>query len=130
MLGVFADDHHAALALDDLALLANGFDRGTNLHAVFLHSYGRTKRPILNTLTLAAPRNAATGQVVRRKLNRDLVARINADEVHTHLSRNMCHDPVPAGELHLEHRVGKSLNDRAFHFNDVTFGQVRIPPCR
>ena len=46
VLRVLADDHHMALALDDLALFANGFDRGTNLHAVFLHSYGRRKRPI------------------------------------------------------------------------------------
>ena len=37
MFGVFADDHHTTLALDDLAFLANGFDRGTNLHANFLH---------------------------------------------------------------------------------------------
>lgn len=44
--GVLADDHHMALALDDLALFANGFNRGTNLHAVFLHSYGQRKRPI------------------------------------------------------------------------------------
>ena len=81
-------------------------------------------------LALAAPRDAASRQIIGREFNGDLVAGINANEVHAHLSRNMRHDPVPAGELHLEHRVGKSLNDRAFHFNDVTLGQVRIPPCR
>ena len=32
VLGVFADDHDAALALDDLALFADGLDRRTNLH--------------------------------------------------------------------------------------------------
>ena len=33
MLGVFADDHHAALALDDLALFADGFHGRFYLHA-------------------------------------------------------------------------------------------------
>ena len=41
MFGVFTDDHHTAFALDDLALFADGLHRGTNLHVIFLHSYGR-----------------------------------------------------------------------------------------
>ena len=32
MLGVFANDHDAALALDDLAFFANGLDGRTNFH--------------------------------------------------------------------------------------------------
>ena len=32
MLGILADDHDAALALDDLALFADGFHRRTNFH--------------------------------------------------------------------------------------------------
>ena len=32
MLGVFADHHHAALALDDLALFADGLHRRTDFH--------------------------------------------------------------------------------------------------
>ena len=36
MLGVLADNHDAALALDDLALFADGFHRGTNLHVDYL----------------------------------------------------------------------------------------------
>ena len=32
MLGVFADNHHAALALDDLALFADGLHRRTDFH--------------------------------------------------------------------------------------------------
>ena len=35
MLGVFADNHDAALALDDLALFANGLDRGSHFHSEF-----------------------------------------------------------------------------------------------
>ena len=36
MLGVDADDHHAAFALDDLALFANGFHGRFYLHDVNL----------------------------------------------------------------------------------------------
>ena len=32
MLGVFTDNHHAALALDDLAFLTNGFHRRPDFH--------------------------------------------------------------------------------------------------
>ena len=35
MLGVFANDHHMTLALDDFALLANGLYRRTNFHFAF-----------------------------------------------------------------------------------------------
>ena len=43
--------------------------------------------------TLSAPH----WRVARRKLHRDLIAGIDADEVHAHLSGNLCHDPVAAG---------------------------------
>ena len=36
MLGVFANDHDSALALDDLALLAHGLDRRSDFHIVNL----------------------------------------------------------------------------------------------
>ena len=49
MLGVFANHHYAALALDDLALLTNGLYRGTYLHVRFLLIGGRRQ---------ANPRNA------------------------------------------------------------------------
>ena len=34
MLGILADDHDATLALDDLALFANGLDRRSHFHGV------------------------------------------------------------------------------------------------
>ena len=36
MLGIFADNHHAALALDDLALFADGLHRRTDFHRCYL----------------------------------------------------------------------------------------------
>ena len=123
MLGVFADDHHATLALDDLALFTNGLDRGTYLHFGFL-LLGK----MLSVLVLAAPRNAAAGQIIGRKLNSNFVAGIDADEVHAHFTRNLCHDLVSAGELHFKVRVRKRLFNSAFHFDDITLGQVRLPP--
>ena len=65
VLGVLADDHHAALALDDLALLADGFDRGTNLHVCNLLIRTACGRPRdAPALILAAPRNAAARQII------------------------------------------------------------------
>ena len=78
MLRVLADDHDAARALDDLALLAHGL-------------YGRSHSPDVASLlqsgsALAAPGDAAAGQIVGRKLDGDLVAGIDADELHSNLS--------------------------------------------
>ena len=36
MLGVLTDDHDATLALDNLALIANFFDRRSDFHCVYL----------------------------------------------------------------------------------------------
>ena len=38
VLGVLADDHHAAMALDDLAFFAHGFHRRSDFHSVFSYS--------------------------------------------------------------------------------------------
>ena len=72
---------------------------------------------------LAAPRDAAAGQVVGRELDGDLVAGVNADEIHAHLAGDVGHDAVPVGQFYLEHGIGQRLNDLAFHFDDIVLGQ-------
>ena len=42
MLGVLADDHHATLALDDLALLADFLHRRSDFHKEYLPRAVRT----------------------------------------------------------------------------------------
>ena len=72
---------------------------------------------------LAAPRDAAAGQVVGGELDRDLIPRVNADEVHAHLAGNMGHDAMAVRQFNLEHGIGQRLNDLAFHFDDIVLGQ-------
>ena len=55
MLGILANHHYMALALDDLALFADQFHGRSYLHRCFL----------LSELRLAAPGDTAPGEVVR-----------------------------------------------------------------
>ena len=110
VLGVLADDHDFALALNDLALFAHGLDGRSDFH-------------LSASLLLASPGDAAACQVIRRHLNRDLVARENSDEVHPELSGNMCENDMSVSDVHLEHRVGQGFDDRALEFNYIIFSQ-------
>ena len=99
MLGVLADNHDLALALDDLALLAHGLDGRSDFHCIYL--------------LLASPHDAAAGDVVGRHLHRDLIAGKDPDKVHPELSGNMSQYDVPLADVHLEHGVGQGLNNGA-----------------
>ena len=80
MLRIGADDHHAAFALDDFALLANGFHGRFYLHDVNL---------LYNTRRLfRTPGDPGFGQVVGRHFHGDLVAGQDADEVGPQLAGN------------------------------------------
>lgn len=90
MLRIGADDHHAAFALDDLALLANGFHGRFYLHDVNL--LYNTRRFLLGT-----PGDPGFGQVVGRHFHRDLVAGQDADEVGPQLAGNVSHNHMAVG---------------------------------
>src|ERR671915_1181476 len=64
---VRADHHHSPAAPDHLALVADGLDARTNLHAVAL---------------LVPIDDATARQVVRRQLDQHPIARQDADVVH------------------------------------------------
>jgi hypothetical protein len=109
MLGVLADDHDFALALDDLALLAHGLHGRSDFHLLYL--------------LLASPHDAAAGDVIGRHLHRDLIAGKDPDKVHPELSGNMGKDNVAFADIHLEHGVGQRLDDRALKFDYIVFCQ-------
>src|SRR4051794_31738445 len=67
-------------------------------------------------------RDPTLGQIVWRHLDLHLVAGQDADVVLAHAARNMCDHHMAVLELHAEHRVGKRLENRAFHFDDIVFG--------
>ena len=75
MLGVFADDHDSALALNDLALFAHGLNGRSDFHAIFLLLY--------NGSGFASPGDTTLGKIVRRKLDGYFIAGYDTDEVHT-----------------------------------------------
>ena len=74
---------------------------------------------------LTAPRNAAARQVIGGQLDFHFIAGIDTDEIHTHFSGDMCHNPVAILQFHLEHGIWKGLNYFTFHFDHVAFGQCQ-----
>ena len=79
---------------------------------------------------LVAVDDAATGQVVRAELHNDFVFRQNSDVMLTHFPRNVGKNLVTVGQLHAEHRIRKSFDNRAFDFNDTVFvGHSLISCC-
>ena len=114
MLGVFADNHDLALALDDLALLAHGLNGRSNFH--------------LNYLLLASPSDTAASDVIGRHLNGDLIAGKDPDKVHPEFTGNMRQNDVAIAYIHLEHGVGQGFNYRALEFDYIVFCQNKSPP--
>src|ERR1044072_9762285 len=79
---------------------------------------GRTFKSAPSGCGLAvAVGDPAAGEVIRRELDLDAVARRDADVVLGHLPGDRCEDGVSAVELHPEHRAGKRLDDLAFDFD-------------
>ena len=112
MLGILADDHNAALPLDDLAFFANRLDRGSHFHRIVPPSVGLT-------LTLAAPGDPASGQILGRQLQGNFVTRVDADIIHAHLARYMCQNLVAVGQLHFKHGVGKRFGYHALNLDYI-----------
>src|SRR5215470_7331913 len=75
---------------------------------------------------LVAIHDPAAGKVVRRHLDRDLVARQDLDEVHPHLARDVGEQPVAVLELHAERRVRERLDHGALDL-DAFFFRQSIP---
>ena len=63
----------------------------------------------------------ATGQVIRRELNRDLVPWQDTDEVHADLAGYMSQYNMTIFKLDLEHCIGQRFQYLAFNFNNILF---------
>ena len=116
-----ADDHNFAVALDDFAFVAHGFDRRSDFHFDFLRiddcPFGGAKRS-----ALATPGDPALGEIVRAHFQLDGVAGDDADVIHAQLARNVRRDGMPVGKLHAERCIRQRFDDFAFRFDDVVFG--------
>src|SRR4029077_17448175 len=84
----------------------------------------RIASPLLNASparTLLFPENdARLGEIVRRKLDRDFVARDDADEMLAHFAGNMREHVSLTREIDPEHRPRQNLGHRALH-HDLFF---------
>src|SRR5437868_10547308 len=119
VLGINADHAHYALAVDDLALIANLLDRCSYFHETsFQPSKKLTSERRGSFISI---NNAPTVQVVRRELYRDFIAGQNANEVLAHLSRDMRQNLVLVFQFHFEHGIGQRFNHRCHDFNRVFF---------
>src|SRR4051794_38951478 len=63
--------------------------------------------------SLVAVDDASSGEVVRRELHDDPVAREDADVVHPHLAADVRQHPVAVLQLYPEHGIGQRLDDLA-----------------
>ena len=113
VLGVLADYHNFALALDDFALFAHGLNGRSYFHFCLLEKL----------LLFAPPCDPATGQVVGRHLNCNLVTGQNADKIHPELTGNMREDDMSVSDIYLEHCVGKRFHNCTFEFDYIVFSQ-------
>ena len=116
MLGVFANYHDFALALNDLAFFAHRLHGRSYFHLFYL--------------LLASPGDTSASQIVRRHLHRDLIAGEDPDEVHSELSRDMSQYRVTLTDINEKHRVGQGLDYRALEFDYIVFCQSKFPPGR
>ena len=124
VLGVLADDHDAAFALDDLALLANRFHRGSDFHFYISLNVVEILAEADFLLVLGAPGDAPPGQIVHGQFHGYLVSRQDPDVVHTEFAGNGGQDLMSVLESNLEHRVGVCVGHNAFYFKNILFGQA------
>src|SRR3954454_5241128 len=104
---VLADDHHAPVAADHLALVAHLLDARLDLH----------------DLSLLVPiGDPASAEVVGRQLNLDAVSRQDAGVVHAHLPGDVGQYLVAVLQLDPEHGVRERLDDRPLEDDRVFLG--------
>ena len=71
--------------------------------------------------------DATASQVVRRKLNDNLVTRQNSNIVHTNLARDVSQNSMTVLQLNLEHSIRKRLYDRSLKL-DCIFALAHVTP--
>src|SRR5229473_2328527 len=118
VLRVAADHSHHAAPMNDLALVANLSDRRPNFHFA---------APLRAAPGLLVPVNdAAARQVVRRKLDSNLVPGQDADEVLAHLSGDVRQHSMLVLELNAKHRVGQWLDHRRHDLDGILLRIARV----
>lgn len=123
---VGADDHHPAVATNDLAVVADLLDAGLYLHVGSLYSLssysqGAVSRYFSANVLLVAVGDATTCEVVGCELYEHAIFRKDANVVLTHLSRNVGKNQVSIRQFDAELCVRERLDDATFELNDAFF---------
>src|SRR5437016_2383769 len=112
VLGIGADDHHGPVATNDFAVVATRLDGGSDFQRFLV--FDRTGPLAVFAGAgwglLEAVGNATAGEVIRRELHPNAVARQDADEVHSQFAADVCQYPVAVLEFDCEHCVGQRLD--------------------
>ena len=146
MLGILANHHNFALALDDLALLAHGLDGRSYFHR-FTSCFAARRRSLVQrayaalpgalapgggrsaalgrygAALLASPGDPAAGQIIRGHLDSHLISREDPDIVHSELTRNGGQDGVAFPDIYQKIGVGQCLFYDTLQFNHICFRQ-------
>ena len=127
VLRILTDHHDFAMALDDLALVANFLYGRFDFHSLFHLSriIGRT-----GASALRPPRDPSLRGVVDRNFDLHIIPGKDLDIVHSKFPGDMSsHDHI-IGKLDLEGGVRQSLNDRSLKFDHVIFRHksFSLPP--
>src|SRR5712671_2290364 len=101
---VDADHPHHTLAVDDLALVTNFLYRCSYFHKPAF-SCPLSFFTAFSKNLFVAIHNPAAIQIVRRKLDRDLIARKDTNEILAHLAGHMRQHLVLVLQFHAEHGV-------------------------
>lgn len=119
MVRVGANDVHAALAADDLAIFATATDGWMNLHSVSFNLFLYVVLIRAGGLGVAID-DASTMEVIGRHLNRNRIARQDTNVIHADLARNVRQDLVSIRQQHFEARIGKAFLHLCFQ-TDIFF---------
>lgn len=114
MLRILADYHNLAFSSDNLALLAHFLNGRFHFHNIFAsisaYLFGPVGYPALT-------------EIIYRYFDRDLVARIDFNVVHSHLTGDVGGNHVTVVQPDFEDRVRKQLRYNALKFNNIVFNQ-------
>jgi hypothetical protein len=117
----FTNDADHTLATDDLAFVADWFDGRTNFHDCGNLKGGEewTEAYAPSGKLFETVRDSSTGQVIRGQFDHHSIARQDANEVHTHLSRNFYEYSHLVLQFDSKHAVRKIFFDDTLEFDTL-----------
>lgn len=105
---------------------AGGLGHGHTTRAAEFTQVSAGVRPDLPQSAFRSPGDSALGRVVDGNFHRDLIARENADIVHSELTGNMSRDNHVIRKLNLERSVRQRFHDCTFELNYIILRQMRF----